>query len=165
MFRLITVVKRSTAANLTQEWERYPTLEEARAGANTNLVRQVVQSSFNQSRQMVLGAVQQVSDSIQDIAFRRTRIWLRRTFVIRLRQYAPRLARRLYSRLRPTEAETAQMAQAEKTVAQTLERESPRLREGLGGLIAQLQDGLTSLPKGHLEVLQDRLERSWNTRT
>lgn len=33
MFRLITLVKRGTAADLAEEWIRYPTLEEARAGA------------------------------------------------------------------------------------------------------------------------------------
>jgi hypothetical protein len=35
MFRLITLVKRGTAADLTEEWSRYPTLEEARASAQT----------------------------------------------------------------------------------------------------------------------------------
>ena len=154
-----------TPGDVNQAARLRAAVEEARAGANTNLVRRIVQLSFNQSRQMVLEAVQQVSDSVQNIAIRRSRVWLRRTLVIRLRQYASRLARRLYSRLRPTEAEIAQMAQAEKTVAQTLERESPSLTAGLGGLIAQLQDGLTGLPRGHLEVLQDRLEGSWNTKT
>jgi hypothetical protein len=33
MFRLITFVKRGTAADLAEEWMRYPTLEAARAGA------------------------------------------------------------------------------------------------------------------------------------
>jgi hypothetical protein len=33
MFRLITFVKRGTAADLSEEWIRYSTLEEARAGA------------------------------------------------------------------------------------------------------------------------------------
>lgn len=35
MFRLITFVKRGTAADLPEEWVRYPTLDEARAGAQT----------------------------------------------------------------------------------------------------------------------------------
>jgi hypothetical protein len=33
MFRLITIVKRGTASDLAEEWIRYPTLDEARAGA------------------------------------------------------------------------------------------------------------------------------------
>ena len=33
MFRLVTLVKRGTASDLAEEWIRYPTLEEARAGA------------------------------------------------------------------------------------------------------------------------------------
>jgi hypothetical protein len=33
MFRLITIVKRGTASDLAEEWIRYSTLDEARAGA------------------------------------------------------------------------------------------------------------------------------------
>lgn len=133
-------------------------IEQARGSANTNLVRRIVQSSFNQSRKLVLSAVEQVADSLQDVAFRRSRIWLRRGVAVRLRQRAPRLARWLYRRLQPTEAERAQVVQAENALAQTLERESPHVRATLNDLITQLQDSLNSLPKEHFEVLQDRLE-------
>ncbi len=132
-------------------------IEQARAGANTNLVKRIVQSSFNQSRQLVVGMAQQVSESVQDIALRRTRDWLRRTFALRLRQRAPRLARRLYRFLRPSAREMEQAARAEAEVAQALDREAPRLNQALTGLVTQLQAGILSLPQEHFEVLEKRL--------
>ncbi len=135
-------------------------IELARRSANTNLVKRIVQTSFEQSRALVLGAVQQMSDSLQEIALRRSRIWLRRLVAARLRQRAPGLARWLYRRLRPSEAENAQVDQVESAVAQALERESPNLGFTLNGLISRLQEGLAVVPKGHFEGLQARLKNA-----
>src|SRR4030042_1940511 len=85
-------------------------LELARSSANTNLVKRVIQLSFNQSRLVILAAVQQVTRSLQDIAFRKSRIWLRRMVVVRLRQRAPRLSRWLSRKLRSTDADNPQIA-------------------------------------------------------
>jgi hypothetical protein len=138
-------------------------IEQARDGANTGLVRRVVQSSFDQSRAVVLSAVRQVSESVQDIAFRRSRLWLRRSVVTRLRPRAPRLARWLYRRLRPSEADLAQAARVEQTVAQNLTRETPRLNTTLGDLVAGLQSGLTALPHEHFDLLEARLAKAWQS--
>ena len=138
-------------------------IETARLNANTNLVKRIVQSSFNQSRAAVLRAVQQVSRSLQDIAFKRSRVWLRRQLAVRLRGRAPRLARWLYKRLHFTEAENAQAAEVENTVAEKLEQESPEVEGALQGLIARLETYLDALQKEHAEhfdMLQKRLEDS-----
>jgi hypothetical protein len=133
-------------------------IERARGGANINLVKRVVQSSFDQSRKAVFATVQQVTDSVKDITLRRSRVWLRRTIAVRMRQRAPRLARWLYVRLRPTEIESAQVAQVESAVAQSLERETPRFNAALSDLLTRLQENLAALPREHFDVLQDRLE-------
>ena len=138
-------------------------IETARMNANTDLVRRIVQSSFNQSRSVILRAVQQVSRSLQDIAFRRSRVWLRRQLAVRLRGRAPRLARWLYKRLHFTEAEDAQATEVENTVAEKLEQESPEVEGALQGLIARLETYLDALQKEHAEHfdrLQKRLEDS-----
>jgi hypothetical protein len=132
-------------------------VERARAGANTNLVKRVVQSTFNQSRQLVLGTVQQISDSIRDIAFRRSRVWARRTLAARLRQRIPWLGRILYRLFKPNDWELEQVRRAESEVDERLTRESPRFQAGLGGVIAQLQAGITELPSDHFEEMQTRL--------
>jgi hypothetical protein len=146
--------------NLNQATQLRAAIESARGSANTNLVKRIVQSSFNQSRRLVLNAVQELSRSLQDIAFRRSRIWLRRLLAVRLRQRAPRLARWLYKRLRPTEAESAQVAEVENAVAQKLEQESPEVSATLSSLISDLQEGLANLPKEHFDILQNRLKLS-----
>jgi len=133
-------------------------VEHARAGANTTLVNRIVRSSFDESRALIVGVVQQVSNSVRDIAFRRSRMWLRRTLATRLRRRAPRLARWLYSRAKPAEAE--QVALTESQVAQTLERETPGLNRALSGLVEQLQARITSLPEGHFDELEKRLAAS-----
>lgn len=138
-------------------------VEDSCIGANTRLVKGIVQGSFVQSRQIILAAAQQVSDSLKDIAFRRSRLWLRRTLVTRLRSRAPRLARWLQSRLRPTESESAQMAQTEKMVEQTLEGESERVGSMLGDVVSYLQEGIAAVPKEHFEVLQTRLQKLLET--
>jgi len=135
-------------------------IEQARGGANTNLVRRVVQTSFDQSRTLVLDTVQKISYSLRDIALRRSRVWLRRLVAVRLRQRAPGLSRWLYRRLRPSEAESAQVAEVESAVAQALEHESPGLKARLAQLVARLQDGLGSLPAGHFEALEERLKNA-----
>ena len=136
-------------------------IETARRNANTELVKRVVQSSFNQSRSTILRAVQQVSRSLQDIAFRRSRIWLRRQLVIRLRGRAPRLSRWLYKRLRFSEVENAQATDVENRVAEKMEQESPEVEGVLKGLISHLEKYLDALQKEntqHFESLQKRLE-------
>lgn len=138
-------------------------IETARKNANTDLVKRIVQSSFNQSRATILGAVQQVSRSLQDIAFRRSRMWLRRQAAVRLRGRSPRLARWLYRRLRFTEAETAQVAEVENTVAEKMEQESPKVEGALYGLISRLESYIDALQKEHqehFEGLQTRLENA-----
>jgi hypothetical protein len=138
-------------------------VEQARAGANTNLVKRLVQSTFNQSRQLVLGTVQQISDSIRDIAFRRSRMWARRTLAARLRQRVPWLGRLLYRLFKPNDWELEQVRRVESEVDERLTRESPRFQAGLGGVIAQLQAGITELPSDHFEEMQTRLEKSLKT--
>lgn len=138
-------------------------IEESCAGANMRLVKSIVQGSFEQSRQIILAAAQQISDSLKDIAFRRSRLWLRHAIVARLRPRAPRLARWLHHRLRPTESESAQMAQTEKMVEQTLEGESERVSSMLGGVVSYLREGIAGVPKEHFEVLQLRLQKLLET--
>jgi hypothetical protein len=150
-----------TSGGVEQATRLREAIEQTRAGANTNLVKRTVQDSFNQSKQMVLGTVQQISESLRDIAFRRSRIWLRRTLAVRLRRRFPRLARWLYKRLRPSEAELEQVSQTENAVAEKLEAESPRFRASLNGLITRLQANLTNLPKGHFEGLEKQFAANW----
>lgn len=140
-------------------------IEGARENANTDLVKRIVQSSFNQSRKSVIKAVQQVSQSLKDLAFRRSRVWLRRQVAVRLRERAPRLARWLYRRLRFSEAETAQVAEVENTIAEKLEQESPLVEGTLHGLISRLQMYIDALQKEndeHFQGLQKRLEKALN---
>lgn len=132
-------------------------IELARRGANTGLVQRIVQSSFNQSRMAVLGAVKQISNSFQDVALRRSRIWLRRLVAVRLRRFAPRLSRWLYRRLRPVAGASDPLVDAENMVAQTLERESPGFRAALQQLILNIQERLSEVPRGHFETLEQRL--------
>lgn len=138
-------------------------IEGSCAGANMRLVKSIVQGSFAQSRHIILKAAQQISDSLKDIAFRRSRLWLRYAIVARLRPRAPRLARWLHRRLRPTESESAQMAQTEKMVEQTLEGESERVSSMLGGVVSYLREGIAGVPKEHFEVLQTRLQKLLET--
>ena len=133
-------------------------IEQARASANTSLVKRAMQSGFNQSRGLLLNAVQLISGSVQDIAFRRSRIWVRRALATRLRRWVPRLSRWLYSRARPAEAD--QIAQAENAVAQKMDEQSPRLQTTLGGLIAQIQASITALPDDHFDELENRLAKA-----
>lgn len=138
-------------------------IEAARMNANTDLVRRIVQSSFNQSRSVILHVVQQVSRSLQDIAFRRSRAWLRRQLAVRLRGRTPWPTRWLYKRLHFTEAENAQAAEVENTVAEKLEQESPEVEGALQGLIARLEAYLDALQKEHaehFEGLRNRLENA-----
>ena len=105
-------------------------IDTARKNANVNLVRNIVKSSFNQSRALVLDAVRQVTRSLRDIAFRRRWIWRRRKQV------------------------------AEEAVAEKLEEESANVRGTLSKLIATLQQYLDILMEEnheHFEDLQERL--------
>jgi hypothetical protein len=135
-------------------------IEQARKGANTTLLKRIVQSAFSQSKQLIISAVQQISDSIKYIAVRRSRIWLRRAWAVRLRQRAPRLARWLYRFLRPTEVEKEQLHRAENEVDERLSRESPRVQDALSSVITQLQAGITGLPEDHFDPLQNALAQS-----
>ena len=108
-------------------------MDTARKGANINLVRNIVKSSFNQSRGLVLDAVRQISGSLKDIAFRRRRFWFRRR---------------------------KQTAAVEDAVADKLEGESVKVRGTLSKLISTLQEYLDILMeehKEHFEELQERL--------
>ena len=53
-------------------------IDRARTNANVNLVRNIVKSSFNQSRGLVLDAVRQLTRSLKDIVVRRSRAGRRR---------------------------------------------------------------------------------------
>lgn len=149
-----------TSGNVEQAMQLRSAIERARGGANTNLVKRIVRASFDQSRALVLTAAQQIANSLRDIALRRSRTWLRRLVAVRLRQRAPRLARWLYRRLRPSEAENVQVNEVEDAVAERMERETPGVRAMLGQLISRLQEGLGGLPKEHFEALQERLKIS-----
>lgn len=127
-------------------------IEQAYRTANTEVVKRAVRSSFNRSSKLVLSAVRQVTDSLQDIAFRRSRLWLRRR--------VPGAARRVGRRSKPTTTEDPQMSRAEAAVADKLEQESPRVRTTLNDLITQLHGALTGLPDGHFDLLHDRLEQA-----
>jgi hypothetical protein len=135
-------------------------IEQARADANTGIVKRIVQAGFNQSRALVLSAVQQVSASVHDIAVRRSRLWLRRKLAVRLRQRAPRLARWLYQRLRPSAADQAQATQTEAAVDQKMTDILPRLQTFLSGLITYLQTNLAAVPDEHFGSMQRRLEQA-----
>jgi hypothetical protein len=126
-------------------------IEKAYRGANTQVVRRAVQSSFDRSRKLVVSAVRQVTDSLQDITFRRSRVWLRRV---------PGVGRWLDRRSKLTGAERVQPTQVEAAVADKLEQESPRVRTTLNALITQLQSSLTSLPDGHFDLLHAQLEQA-----
>ncbi len=149
-----------TPANPERAVQLRDAIEQARKGANTNLLKRIVLSAFNQSRQLIISAVQQISDSIKDIAFRRSRTWLRRTLAVRLRQRAPRPARWLYRFLRPTEEEKEQLYRVESEVDERLSRESLRLQDALSSVIMQLQAGITGLPEGHFDEMQNALAQS-----
>ena len=129
-------------------------VEQARSGANTKLVRTIIGATFRQSRALIADTVKLLALSINDVAFRRSRGWLRRGLAVRLRRRAPRLARWLYNWARPSPAEAAQTANA---VAQAMQRESPRLQMSLGGLIERLQVNLSVIPDDHFYALQARL--------
>jgi len=61
-----------------------------------------------------------------------------------------------------TEAENAQAAEVENTVAEKLEQESPEVEGALQGLIAELETYLDALEKEHaehFEGLRNRLEK------
>lgn len=140
-------------------------IETAHNNANTDLVKRIVKSSFSESRKSIMKVVQQVSHSLQDIAFRRSRVWLRRRVAVRLRGRAPRLARWLYRRLRFSEAENAQVVEIENTIAEKLEQESPFVEGALHGLISRLQMYIDALHKEndeHFQGLQQRLEMALN---
>ena len=147
--------------NVEQAARLRKAIEQTRAGANTNLVKRTVRDSFNQSKQRVLSTVQQISDSFRDLAFRRSRIWLLRTLSVRLRRRFPRLARWLYGRLRPSEADLDRVRQTEDAVAEKLEAEAPRFRDSLNEVIARLQTNLTQLPNEHFEGLEAQLAQNW----
>ena len=109
-------------------------IETARVNANTNLVKRIVRSSFKRSRTMILGAVQQMSRSVQDIAFRRSRMWLRR-----------------------------QVADVKHKVDEKMEQEAPQVEGALHGLISYLEEYLDALQEEHqehFEGLQKRLENA-----
>jgi hypothetical protein len=138
-------------------------IEMARLNANTNLVKQIVRSSFKRSRGMILRAVQQMSRGLQGIAFRRSRMWLRRQVAVRLRGRSLRLARWLYQRLKFTEGESVQLAEIENKVSEKLEEEAPKAEGALQGLIAYLEEYLDTVQKEHqehFEGLQKRLENA-----
>lgn len=150
-----------TPGNPAQAIRLRAAIEKTRAGANTHLVKRIVQDSFNQSKQKVLSAVQQISEVLRDITFRRSRIWLRRTLAVRLWRRFPRLARWLYQRLRPSEADLEQVDQMKQTVEEKLEAESPRLRASLQDFIAWLQANLTQIPQDHFEGLERQFTQIW----
>ena len=118
-------------------------LEQAYGGANTGLVKNIVRASFNHSRIMIFGAVRLIAASLNDIAFGRLY--------------------RLYRRLRPRKAETAQDVRLENTVAESLERDTPQIRSALDGLIAELQNNLAVVPQEHFTGLEARLEKALKT--
>lgn len=132
-------------------------IEQARRGANTNLVKRVVQSSFNQSRQLILGTVQQLSDGIRDIAFRKSRVWARRTLAARLRRRVPWLGRLLYRLFKPNDWELEQVRRAESEVEERLSQQTPHIQDGLAGLVGQLQTGIAALPNDHFDEMERRL--------
>jgi hypothetical protein len=107
-------------------------VENARAGANTDLVKRVVATSFKQSRDNVIGAVQLLVGSLQGIAD-------------------------VFGRLR-CRNRAKQADEVETEVQHTLERESPRISLTLGALIERMQLGIGSLPEDHFDRLQDRFE-------
>ena len=112
-------------------------MESARMDANTNLVKRIVQSSFKRSRAMILGAVGQMSRSLQEIAFRRSRMWLRR-----------------------------QVAEVEHKVAEKMEEEAPKVEGALHGLISYLEEYLEVVQeehREHFEGLQNLLEDALKT--
>lgn len=115
---------------------------------------------------MILGAVRQLSRSLQEIAFRRSRMWLRRQVAVRLRGRSPGLARWLHRRLRFTEVENAQVAEVEHKVAEKMEEEAPKVEGALHGLIAYLEEYLDAVQEEHqehFEGLQNRLEDALKT--
>ena len=157
-----------TPGDLRQADRFRSAIETARANANTQLVKRIVQSSFNQSRGVILRVVQQISRSLHDIAFRRSRVWLRRLLAVRLRARAPRLARWFATRLHFTEAENAQAVEVENMVDEKLERESPEVEGALQGLISRLETYLDAFQKEHEEQftrLQKRLKAALQTGT
>jgi hypothetical protein len=127
-------------------------IEQAYRSANTEFVKRAVQSSFKRSSKLVLSAVRQVTDSLHEVTFRRSRVWLR--------QRAPGVARWLYRRESSSGAERTQVSQVESAVADKLEQASPRVRTTLNDLITQLHGSLTSLPDGHFDLLHARLEQA-----
>lgn len=136
-------------------------IEQTRAGANTHLVQRVVRDSFNQSKQKVVQAVQQLTEILRDITFRRSRVWLRRAIAVRLRRRFPRVARWLYQRLRPAEADLDQVNRVEEAVAEKMEAEGPQVRASLNDLITRLQTNLAQLPKEHFEGLEKQFAQNW----
>ena len=107
-------------------------IDTARKDANLNLVRNIVKSSFNQSRGLVLDAVRQISFSLKDIAFRRSRLWFRRR---------------------------KQAAAVEEAVAEKMEGESVRVKGTLSQLISTLQEYLDILLEEHAEHFEGLQER------
>ena len=131
-------------------------LDHARRGADTALVRQVVMTSFQQSRALLQGAVQQLTQGLDRRAFGPTRLWLRRNIAARLRRRSPSLARWLYRFWRPGAA-AGDLTTAEANLAETLERTTPGVNASLREFIERLGADLAQLPLDHFDSLQTRL--------
>ena len=112
-------------------------IEQARAGANLNLVKRVVETNFRQSRRTIVFAVGQITTSLRGIG-----------------RWTSGIFRRLRRRKRKP---TAEATPAESAVAETLEREAPVLNSTIGGLVDILQEGIGRVPDDHFEALQNRL--------
>lgn len=132
-------------------------IEQARRGANTGFVRRVVQANFNQSKQLIVDAVQQLATSLTGLSFRRARTWARRRLRLTLNRRGTRLAQWMSTRVRLKEKDSAQMSRTESELAQRLDKETNILSSALSGLVQQLQARLTDLPQDHFEELETRL--------
>jgi uncharacterized protein (DUF697 family) len=134
-------------------------IEQARQGANTGFVRRIVQANFNQSRQLIVDAVGQLSASLLGltISFRRASTWARRRLMLTLNRRGSRLAKWMSTRVRLKEKDSAQVSRTESELAQRLDKETNILSSALDGLVHQLQTRLTDLPPQHFEELEARL--------
>jgi hypothetical protein len=110
-------------------------VETARAGANMSLVRRAVAASFKQSRDNVVGAVQLLVSSLKGLAA-------------------------FLGRLRPRRRRQAGSPEVQGRVAETLERETPRIQMTLGALIERMQLGIGAVPEDHFDDLQARFEQA-----
>ena len=52
------------------------------------------------------------------------------------------------------------MHRVESEVDERLSRESPRVQDALSSVITQLQAGITGLPEGHFDEMQNALAQS-----